>query len=98
MHSVICLPRARLSPGWRFVAAGLAFVPIYYPFGRLIYPFVQTYYEDPAFALGLRVPSLEEILTVQVVRGLLFVALVLPLAVLFRGPWWRRGLWIGLAI
>jgi hypothetical protein len=67
--------RQRQSLAWlaRFVAAGLAFVPIYYAFGRLIYPLVQSYYEDPAVALGLRVPSLEEILMLQVGRGLLFV-------------------------
>jgi hypothetical protein len=90
----------RAAVAWlaRLVAAGLAFVPIYYVVGRLIYPFVQSYYEDPAFALGLRVPGLAEILTLQVGRGLLFVALVLPLVVLLRGQWWRRGLWIGLAV
>jgi hypothetical protein len=96
--SAVFAKRTALAWLARFVAAGLVFVPIYYFFGRLIYPFVQSYYEDPAFALGLRVPSVEEILTLQVGRGLLFVVLVLPLAVLLPDPWWQRGLLIGVAI
>jgi hypothetical protein len=90
----------RSAVAWlaRLLAAGLAFVPIYWTFGMLVYPFVRSYYEDPALRLGLRVPAAEQILALQVGRGLLFVLLVLPLAVLLPGAWWRRGLWIGLVI
>jgi hypothetical protein len=79
-------------------------VPISFVFGMLVYTFVRPCYEDPAFALCLRVPAAPVILALQVGRGLLVVALVMPLAVLLRGRgggagcgpgWSSRRRWAG---
>jgi hypothetical protein len=78
---------------WRLALAWLAYPPIYYLMGRVVYPFVHHYYEDPSLGLGLTLPpSLGVLLAMQVLRGALFLLAVLPIIIAWRGP--RRGLWL----
>jgi hypothetical protein len=78
---------------WRFLVAWLVYPPIYYLMGRAVAPFVQHYYEDPSLNLGLVMPpSVEVLLAMQVLRGALFLAAILPIIFAWRGS--QRGLWL----
>jgi hypothetical protein len=83
---------------WRFLLAGLLYVPTYLFFGFLIAPIVTPYYNNPALGIGLVIPGFEVILPLEVVRGLLYVLTMFPLVVLFRGSRWSLAFWIGLTI
>ncbi len=83
---------------WRIGLAGLLYLPVYFLFGNIAYPFVRQYYEDPSFGFGLRVPGVEVIVPLELVRGLLYVLSVLPLVALLGGSRWRLVFWLGLAI
>lgn len=76
---------------WRLALAWLAYVPIYYLMGRIVEPFIMHYYEDPSLGLGLTVPALPTLLAMQVLRGALFLAAVLPIIMAWKGS--RAGLW-----
>lgn len=61
------------------VAMGtLSYFPIYFFFGMLVFPFVEPYYSDPS--MGLVVPPFTVIIPVEVLRGLLYVVTLLPMA------------------
>jgi hypothetical protein len=66
--------------GWfkRIVIGALSYFPVYFFFGMLVSPFVMPYYGDPA--LGLVVPPFTVIIPVEILRGFLYVATLLPLA------------------
>lgn len=70
---------------WRIAVASAAYLPVYFFFGALISPFVIPYYSDPS--LGLRIPSFNVIIPLELFRGLLYAAALLPL---FASVWARR--------
>ncbi len=88
--------RSAFSWAWRFVVAGVLYVPIYLFFGMLVAPIVVPYYT--ALDLPLVIPSFSVMIPVEVVRGLLFAASLFPLIALLRGSRWRMAFWLGLTI
>jgi hypothetical protein len=83
-------------PAWcgRAAVAWLAWPVIYFLFGACIAPIVVPYYR--AGVPGLHIPPLNTILTVQLFRGLVFLACSLPFVALWKGS--RRALWLGLGL
>ncbi len=92
--------RSLLANGslWRFAAAWLGYVPIYYLIGLLVAPFTKSYYTDPSHSLGLVLPPLWAILLMQIPRGLLFLLAVLPLLRYWPGSRMALWLWTGAVI
>lgn len=90
---------ARSLPGWtwRFLLAGVLFVPIYLFFGSLIAPIVVPYYTDAA-GTGLAIPSFGVMIPLEVIRGLLFIPVVFPVVMVLRGSRLRLALWLGLIL
>ncbi len=66
--------------GWfkRVTIGTLSYFPVYFFFGMLVSPFVLPYYSDPS--LGLVVPPFTVIIPVEILRGFLYVATLLPMA------------------
>jgi hypothetical protein len=66
--------------GWfkRILIGTLSYFPVYFFFGMLVSPFVIPYYSDPS--LGLVVPPFTVIIPVEILRGFLYVATLLPIA------------------
>jgi len=66
--------------GWfkRILIGTLSYFPVYFFFGMLVSPFVISYYSDPS--LGLIVPPFTVIIPVEILRGFLYVATLLPMA------------------
>ncbi len=66
--------------GWfkRILIGTLSYFPVYFFFGMLVSPFVIPYYSDPS--LGLIVPPFTVIIPVEILRGFLYVATLLPIA------------------
>lgn len=81
---------------WRFIVAGVLYVPIYLLFGVLISPIVVPYYT--AMGLPLVIPPFSVMIPLEIARGLVFALALFPLIALLRGPRWRTAFWIGLTI
>ncbi len=66
--------------GWfkRIAVGTLSYFPVYFFFGMLVSPFVMPYYSDPS--LGLMVPPFTVIIPVEILRGFLYVATLIPMA------------------
>lgn len=77
---------------WRFLAAVVAFMPVYLFFGFLVTPFTRSYYEAEVF--GLRAAGWGEILPVLLLRSVLFFLVCLPVVVLWQGS--RKDLFFSL--
>lgn len=79
---------------WRFVIGLVIFMPIYYFFGLLVIPITRSYYELGMF--GLELPSIETVLTVLLIRSVLFFIACLPVIIAWQGSrsslFWRLGL------
>jgi len=60
--------------------AGILFT-IYFIFGSIVAPIVTPYYTDPTAGYGLVLPSLETVISVQVLRGFIYVGALLPITV-----------------
>jgi len=87
-------PRAGVrSRWWRLVLAWLAFPVIYYSFGMLAYPWVREVYEQPE--MSLRVPAQAVVVSVALLRSLLFLAVTVPVVARWTGS--RRALTLSLA-
>jgi len=67
----------------RVAIGALSYFPIYFFFGMLVSPFVMPYYSDPS--LGLIVPPFTLIIPVEILRGFLYVAALLPIAASLGG-------------
>ncbi|MGB8031861.1 MAG: hypothetical protein WCF30_19585 [Terracidiphilus sp.] len=78
----------------RLAAIWLAWPVIYFFFGMCVSPIVVPYYH--AGIAGLRLPSLDTILEVQLFRSVIFLAASLPFIALWKGS--RRGLWLTLGL
>lgn len=76
-----CWPVRRGAAGWlaRVVSCDLAYVVVYVTAGMIVWPFVRPFYEHRAM------PAMGTILSMQVLRGLVFVALLAWLAHELRG-------------
>jgi hypothetical protein len=80
----------------RLLAAWLAFPVIYFIFGMPVGLAVQDAYRGQAF--GLRLPSLEVVLAVQLVRGLIFLLASLPILLAWSESRRRLSLTFGLGL
>jgi hypothetical protein len=76
-----CWPVGRGAAGWlaRVFSCDLAYVVVYVTAGMIVWPFVRPFYEHRAM------PTMRTILSMQVLRGLVFVALLAWLAHELRG-------------
>jgi hypothetical protein len=79
---------------WRLALAVVAFAPVYWLFGSLVYPVTREYYEQEMF--GLRTTTgWGQLLPVLLLRSALFLAACLPAIVAWqrtpRSLWWRLG-------
>lgn len=83
-------------PGWvgRIAAAWLSWPLVYLIFGMCVAPIVVPYYN--AGVAGLKLPHLNTILEVQLLRSVLFLAASLPFIAIWKGS--RRGLWLALGL
>jgi hypothetical protein len=61
----------------RIAVGSVAYFPIYFFFGALISPLVVPYYNNPSF--GLRIPSFEIMIPVELFRGFVYTLVLLPL-------------------
>ncbi len=61
----------------RFIVGSVAYFPVYFLFGGLVSPFVLPYYASSS--LGLVLPDFPVITAVELLRGLLFSAALLPI-------------------
>ena len=84
--------RAAGAWAWRLAVAAVAFMPVYYAFGLLVVPFTIQYYQQGMF--GLRIPGLDQILSVLFVRSLLFLLACLPVLAAWQKS--RRSLFFSL--
>jgi hypothetical protein len=88
------LPRLTIRQWvWRAAVAWIAWPLIYLFFGICVAPIVIPYYQNHSLP-GFHIPTPQVILTMQLVRSLVFLAATLPLVALWRGS--RRGLWLSL--
>jgi hypothetical protein len=76
----------------------MLYLPLFFVFGLLVYPFVQSYYQDSS--LGMVVPRIDVILAVEIARGFLIVLTVYPLITIMGRSLsrWGQTLWVALAI
>lgn len=79
---------------WRIALAAVAFAPVYWLFGSLVYPITREYYEQEMF--GLRTTTgWGQLLPVLLLRSALFLLACLPVIVAWqhspRSLWWRLG-------
>lgn len=79
---------------WRFGAAWLAYPLVYFAFGLLVQPYIREYYVSGQFELAI--PTWGQLIPLQLVRSLSFLAVSLPVIVWWRGS--RRGLWLALGV
>lgn len=76
---------ARASmPSWigRIILAGPMYFVIYFAFGMMVSPFITQYYNDPS--LGLKIPSFSVMIPVELIRGIIFGLVLLPLLASMR--------------
>lgn len=85
--------RSAGSWAWRLIVLEIAFPVIYLSFGKLIEPFVIDFYRQGQ--MGLAAPGWDQIIPMQLLRSLLFLAVSLPVIFLWTGS--RRSLWASLA-
>ena len=78
---------------WRLPLAVLAFPVIYTTFGLLVHPFVIDFYREQDY---LRIPGPGLLLAIQLLRGLLFVIVVVPIFILWSGS--KLRLWLALSL
>lgn len=86
--------RALVHWPWRIVCAWLAWPAVYLFFGACIAPIVVPYYN--AGIAGLRIPTLGVVITMQLIRSVLFLATSVFLMALWKGS--RRSLWLALGL
>jgi hypothetical protein len=79
---------------WRLLLSFLAFPFAYILFGLLVKPFTYEFYTQQQ--MGLTAPGWGEILPVLAVRSLLFLLVILPVLITWRGS--RTGLFVTLGL
>ena len=90
--------RSFVSWAWRIVVAGAPYAAIYLLFAALVTPIEHAYYYNSAFIASLhtQVPSTATTITLEAVRGVLFVLAMLPVIAVMRKSRWSTGLYIAL--
>jgi len=63
----------------RIVLSALSWPLFYYVFGSLVAPVVWPYYTDPSLGYMLRLPRIEIIISIQTLRGFVYVGSLLPI-------------------
>ena len=85
--------RAAIAWAWRLPVAAVVFMPIYFVFGLMVYPFTGEYYRQSMFGLGM--PTIDQILPILFVRSVLFFLACLPILIMWkksdRNLFWRLG-------
>lgn len=81
---------------WRFLLAGVLYLPIYFFFGSIISPIVLPYYQE--IGLGLTVPGLEVILPLEIFRGLLYAGTLFLLIAVLGGSRRSTAFWVVLTL
>ncbi len=81
---------------WRFLLAGVLYLPIWFFFGLIISPIVLPYYQE--VGLGLTVPGLEVILPLEIFRGLLYAGTVFLLIAVLGGSRRSTAFWVVLTL
>jgi len=78
---------------WKLILIAVIYVVIYFSFGRFVFmPLAgEAYY---TFYTNLQLPTW--ILPFQMVRGIIWVALALPVIRMMKGEWWEAGLAVAL--
>jgi hypothetical protein len=73
--------RVRRSGGWvwRAFAGMCAYMVLYLMVGAVAFQYTGPYYTDPSYGLGLTVPAMSIVVSVQVFRSLVFVLALWPL-------------------
>jgi hypothetical protein len=79
-----------------FVLGSVAYLPIYFLFGVLVSPIVTPFYTDPSLGLGLRIPSFPVMMSIELLRGLLFALALIPIIISIRLS--RTGTWLLVAL
>ncbi|MFB0515449.1 MAG: hypothetical protein ACETWG_02450 [Candidatus Neomarinimicrobiota bacterium] len=78
---------------WKVLLVAVVYVVIYVAFGALVFmPLAGAAYEE--YYAGLQMPSW--ILPFQVLRGLLWIGVALPVIRMMKGAWWEAGLAVAL--
>lgn len=67
----------------RLTAGTLTYFPVYFFFGMLVSPFVMPYYSDPS--MGLVIPPFSVIIPLEIIRGLMYTAVLLPIIACLDG-------------
>jgi hypothetical protein len=78
----------------RGLAAWLSWPLVYLIFGMCVAPIVLPYYN--AGIVGLKLPHLDTVLEVQLLRSVIFLVASLPFIALWKGS--RRSLWFALGL
>lgn len=78
---------------WRLALLAIIYVLLYLGFGMLVFqPLAGDAFQQ--YYVGLEMPSW--ILLFQALRGLIWVALALPIIRMMKGAWWEAGLAVSL--
>jgi len=80
---------------WRFTAASLLYFVIYLIFGAIVSPIVLPYYQDPSLGLELTVPSFNVIIPLELVRGLIYTLVLLPIIIVPKMQKLEIIFWLG---
>ncbi|ACL17745.1 hypothetical protein [Methanosphaerula palustris] len=86
--------RSTRSWAWRMIAGSVLYLPVYFLFGALISSFVIPFYTDPT--LGLTIPSISLIIPLELIRGFLYMCVLMPWFAMLKIP--RRSMMALLAL
>ncbi len=86
---------------FRVFVAGIAWLVIYFSFGLIVSPIVVPYYLDPSNGLNLIIAPFEVLIPLQIIRGIIYCLLLIPVMVMTKSEKWRlvlylAGVFIGL--
>jgi hypothetical protein len=96
VSNVESFPRPHLSIigyVWRFILCDVSYVILYCIAGAIILPYVQDFYSDLA-----QTPALGKILIMQLLRGLIYVIVVLPVIRMINAKRLEIALLVGLQL
>jgi len=78
---------------WKVLVVAVVYVVIYFAFGSLVFiPLAGEAFEE--YYAGLQLPPW--MLPFQVLRGMLWIAVALPVIRMMKGAWWEAGLAVAL--
>ena len=77
----------------RFIGMAGLYTLFYLAIGSATWPFIREYYQNPNHGLALRVPDGRVVISIQMIRGLITTAALLPLIASIPASdtvWWLR--------